>query len=464
MYCCFRRLGPKKPLKALEPVVSPPTPPVAKSEVCLATNSVLPPPPPPPVISSPPRDDPSPPFTVDEAFRIAESINNLQGILDTVYATNGNVIIEVQNMLTIQPPPDPSVGPWTDIFETALGVISAVSEPYLGPSAEVVAALLGGAVEHVTNDKEAQEVTNIDLNDSKGFGLMSSRLTNTYNAQGLYLAEIARNPNDYRDKEFSIPEERYPPLKGKTFTIRQLLTVPIPKNDSVPGKKFILAETNAFRGAVTKCEMPKKQWWWVAFVQDKIWKGSNFGNAYHPTGTYNPSPRTSGAPGGTLSTRKMNDNDLGKDVGIFANDEILHHHPDYTYVKSVGQNVCHSQDDYINNFMLAIKDFTSKFPAAHIGPYTIDKDNNEIRYYKWFLLNGPCIQDGTESGAINHKICNPPPGAENFALATGEFVNWLYIDDGAGNIVNSDGCGYRDDVLRHWTSNGFQIPPTTAGF
>jgi len=160
----------------------------------------------------------------------------------------------------------------------------------------------------------------------------------------------------------------------------------------------------------------------------------------------------------------MNDSDLGKDVGIFANDEILHHHPDYTFVKSVGQNDCKTQDDYINNFMLAIKDFTSKFPAAHIGPYTIDKENNEIRYFKWFLLNGRCIQDGTQSGAIDHKIYDSPPGDENFALATGEFLNWLYIDDGAGNIVNSDGCGYRDDVLRNWTSNGFQIPPTPAGF
>jgi len=210
--------------------------------------------------------------------------------------------------------------------------------------------------------------------------------------------------------------------------------------------------------------MQKKHYWWVVFVQDKIWKGSNFGNAYHPTGTYNPAPRHCGAPGGSLNTRKMNDSDLGKDAGIFANDEILHHHPAYTFVKSVGANECHSQDDYINNFMLAMKDFTTKFPSAHIGPYTIDKANNEIRYHKWYVLNGGCPQDGTESGAIDHKIIDPAPGDENFALATGEFLNWLYIDDAAGNIVNKNGVGYRDDVIRNWTANGFQIPPTTAGF
>lgn len=404
--------------------------------------------------------DPSPPFTPDEADKIRNYITNLQSILNEIYTTNGNVIIEVQNMLTIQPPPDPQVSPWSDMFEMALGVISAVS----GPSAEIVAALLGGSVEHVTNDKDAQKITNIDLNDSQGFGLMSARLTNTYTAMGLYLAAIAKDPDNFRDTEFFIPKERYPPLNGKSFTIRKLLTIPIPTADSVEGKEYILSQTNGFRSSITKPEMIKKKWWWVYFVQDKIWKGSQFGNAYHPTGNYNPSPRTCAAPGGNLCIRKMNDSDLGKDVGIFANDEILHHHPDYTYVKSVGQNECHNQDDYINNFMLAIKDFTEKFPSAHIGPYTIDKDNNEIRYFKWFVMNGNCLQDGSESGAIDHKICNPAPGDPNFALATGEFLNWLYIDDSAGNVVNKNGCGYRDDIIRGWMANGNQIPPTTAGF
>jgi hypothetical protein len=77
---------------------------------------------------------------------------------------------------------------------------------------------------------------------------------------------------------------------------------------------------------------------------------------------------------------------------------------------------------------------------------------------------GPCLCDGSESGAIDHKICNPAPGSEGFTLADGEVLKWLFIDDGAGNVVNSNGVGYRDDVIRNWTANGFQIPATTAGF
>jgi len=407
---------------------------------------------------------PSLPLTPDEVSKIQGSIHNLQGILDEIYMTNGNVITEVQNMLTIQPPPDPMVKPWSDIFEMALGSIAAVSEPFVGPSAEIVASILGGSVEHVTNEKEAQKITGIDLNDPSGFGMMSSRLTNTYTAMGLYLAVVSKDPNFFRDTEFTIPTERYPPLGGKTFTVRHLLITPIPESDSVEGKEYVLRQTNSFRSSIAKPEMLKKRWWWTYFIQDKNYKGSQFGNAYHPTGNYNPWPRRCAAPGGNLCIRKMNDNDLGKGVGIFANEEIWHHHSDYHHSQIVGKNECHSQDDYIKNFIQAIADFTADFPSAHIGPYTIDKDNNEIRYHKWYVTIGECLHDGSESGPIDHKICNPAPGDEGFVLATGEFLKWLYIDDGAGNIINKNGIGYRDDIIRNCTANGFQIPPTTAGF
>jgi hypothetical protein len=411
----------------------------------------------------PPSD--SVPFTSDEITKIQDAIGNIQGLLDLIYTTNGNVITEVQNMLTIEAPKDPQVSIWSDVFEMSLGVISAVATPFVGPSAEIVAAILGGSVEHVTNEKETEKITGIDLNDSKGFGLMSARLTNTYTAMKKYLAAVSASPNVFRDKEFGIPAIRYPPLDGKTFTIRRLLEVPIPKPDSVEGTDFLQRQTNSFRSSIAKPEFQKKRYWWVYFVQDKNYKGSQFGNAYHPTGNYNPAPRRCAAPGGNLCVRKMNDQDLGKGAGIFANDEIWHHHPDYMHVECHGQNDCKTQDDYIQNFMLAMTEFTTKFPSAHIGPYTIDKDANEIRYFKWFVMNGlRPAQDGSESGAIDHKICNPAPGDENFILADGGFLNWLYIDDSAGNIVNAFGVGYRDDIIRNWTANGFQIPPTTAGF
>lgn len=151
--------------------------------------------------------------------------------------------------------------------------------------------------------------------------------------------------------------------------------------------------------------------------------------------------------------------------GFFANDEIHNHHPEYLGVEAFGKNDCNTQDDYIKNFVDAITDFTTQFPSAHVGPYTIDKEKNEIRYFRWYMMNGlASTNGGSNAHGINHPHPNPSLGVSNFALANGEFLKWLYMDDGAGNIINNDGMGMRDDIIRNWTANGFEIPPTTEGF
>jgi hypothetical protein len=42
------------------------------------------------------------------------------------------------------------------------------------------------------------------------------------------------------------------------------------------------------------------------------------------------------------------------------------------------------------------------------------------------------------------KIYGP---TTNFGVANGDFMKWLFIDDGAGNVVNHDGVGYRYDII-----------------
>ena len=38
-------------------------------------------------------------------------------------------------------------------------------------------------------------------------------------------------------------------------------------------------------------------------------------------------------------------------------------------------------------------------------------------------------------------------GSAQYALATGGFMQWLFIDDGAGNVINTEGVLYRCDAL-----------------
>lgn len=263
------------------------------------------------------KDD-SPSLTPTEALKVEEGIGRIIDILDLIYPLNLGAINEVQNMLTEDPPKDPMVKKWNEIFQAALGIITILLTPYIGPTGEILALLLGGAVDHITNDTQAISISGIDLNDSKGFGMMESRLLNTKDAMRAYLSAIYESPNEFRDKEFSIPCDIYPPTRDKVHTVRDLIYVTVPDEKSTAVSVLLQGQTRAFRSNAAKNEFIKKQYWWVYFVQDANYKGSNFGNAYHPTSICNPGPRRCVAPGHNLRIRKMNNDELGKDVRIFC--------------------------------------------------------------------------------------------------------------------------------------------------
>jgi hypothetical protein len=52
-------------------------------------------------------------------------------------------------------------------------------------------------------------------------------------------------------------------------------------------------------------------------------------------------------------------------------------------------------------------------------------------------------------------------GNQSFTLAPVDFVHWLFIDDGAGNVVNPNGVAYRKEVFTSWGlegTEGVRIP------
>ena len=52
-------------------------------------------------------------------------------------------------------------------------------------------------------------------------------------------------------------------------------------------------------------------------------------------------------------------------------------------------------------------------------------------------------------------------GKESFTLAPNDFVNWLFIDDGVGNVTNSNGVTSRLEVFQSWGldgSEGVHVP------
>jgi hypothetical protein len=50
---------------------------------------------------------------------------------------------------------------------------------------------------------------------------------------------------------------------------------------------------------------------------------------------------------------------------------------------------------------------------------------------------------------------------EPFPVAPDDFVNWLFIDDGVGNVTNPNGVAFRQEVFTSWGlkgTEGVQVP------
>lgn len=84
-----------------------------------------------------------------------------------------------------------------------------------------------------------------------------------------------------------------------------------------------------------------------------------------------------------------------------------------------------------------------KKPSQHAGlvyPWIVT--DKYILSQRWYITNGPVETTSAQ-----------------YALADGDFMKWLFIDDGFGNVINPNGAMYRYDILRNGLlDNGKDIP------
>ncbi len=356
----------------------------------------------------------SPDLTPVEIDKIKKNLSNLMDMNEKFYGETTGIIPEVWGMLKGQESKNNSPDVGKDSFKTilvsSLAIIGIVTEQ---PEIEIAAVILGGVFEYLSSGSTSKDVTKVNLDTD--FGLLSSRNTSSYNSLNIMIGKMHDDPNQYRDQPWTIPGPY------NVNTLRDLINIEIPGKDSELFQILVQAQSRQFRNQITIPEMVKMQFWDIYFVQDANYPGSNFGCCYVPGPPGQPNP-----PGGIERHRNTDKSDIGNGVGIFANDEIWSHHPDYTHVTARGTN----DDDLKKSYLDAVSSFIKQFPAAYIYPYTItDKSVLSWRYY---------IMEGYD------KIPSP---STNFGVANGEFMKWLFIDDGAGNITNPDGVGYRYDII-----------------
>lgn len=358
--------------------------------------------------------DESPELTLEEIAKIKKNLSTLMDMNEKFYGETTGIIPEVWGMLKGQQSkndtPDSGKDGYKTILVSALAIAGIVTEQ---PEIEIAAVILAGTFDYLSTDNNSKTSTNVNLDAD--FGLLSSRNTASYNSLNIMIGKMFDDPNKYRDQPWAIQN----PYRFNT--LRDMIDIEIPGKDTELFQLSVQAQSRQFRNQITIPEMEKMQYWDIYFVQDTNHKDSNFGYCYVPGPPGQPNP-----PDGIQRSRNTNTSDVGNGVRIFANDEIWTHHPDYVHVESFGSN----DDDLKSSYLNAVSDFIKKFPAAYIYPYSMtDKTVLSWRYY---------IMEGYD------KITEP---TLNFGVANGDFMNWLFIDDGAGNVTNPNGAGYRYDII-----------------
>lgn len=392
---------------------------------------LYPPGPPHPLPPTPPT---SPKLTKDEIAKIKDNIAKINDYNQSTYDEQQYVINDVIETLKIaisSPPADPKSNTWKIWVGLAIDVICVILPEVGVPakvamSAEIGLSVVKSTLDYLTENSESfKENPELQLNVDKRD--LSERNKYTCDAIKKYFTFMYDDPQTYRDQVFN--------YKDKDYTLRDLIDINMPDSNSTVFYSMVHQNGRQFRNQITVTEMAKIKIWNIYNICDGrvdpdhgLEQDIPFGWIFNPI-TYKVYNKR---------IRGINKEDIGNGVRIFANDEIWHFHPDYAHVEAFGN----SDDDLVGSFLYAGNQFINsnnnkeddkKRPSQHAGlvyPWLVA--DKYVYSQRWYITNGPVETTSA-----------------NYALANGEFMYWLFIDDGFGNVINPEGAMYRYDILRN---------------
>jgi hypothetical protein len=366
---------------------------------------------------SPPDVPTSPIFTADEITKIQSNLDVIMDFNTACFNEQGQVINEVFTKLQgsqFSPPKDTGNSIWLEIVQTGLEILAVA---LANPIFDVVVILFNSLVSYTSeNADKLAGYLDVNLNDDASdlFG----RNLNSYNANQIYLGYMHKYPNVYKDQQFT--------YNDKVYTLRDLISITLPQKDDPNFNKVVEIQCRAFRQKITIPEMIKMQFWDIYFVQDNNNPIVYYGESYRPSEITKMN--------GAQRSRPFDQNNVGNGVRIFANDEVWYAQPSYEHISAFGNSNDDLKGSYLNAINLFIHGIPSQsvdgFPASFVHPWTVT--DKSVYSFRWYIFEG------------YEKI---PSGIKNYTIANGEFIKWLFIDDGAGNITNENGVIYRADIL-----------------
>jgi len=344
----------------------------------------------------------------DEDIRekIAQNLVNLVDLNDEAYGPGVTEISIVHGYLGGLDNSDPGAGLFANLLFSAVSLIGEIEGL---PAAPAIAWFLS-AVVNTYNEK-----TQPDLYDK--FSSIADRYLTTYMDIDATLINILNNIDAHLDDVYTIPEWLWSlPFMGgkKTISVRELANYDFPAkytNDFETCKdKFVLG----FRNELVKQLLPTVPGLGIGTIH--IHKM----HAYWVYVMTAPGASDDGVYWWRDGEYTIDDNEL----------QLQGH-----TVRVVG--------DGVSDFSRAAGDFCESTGAGLLIATARAPDN--ITYHKYYLLKG--VDYGSHDG---------------WSYADADFYDWLFKDDGFGNVVRPDAVGLREDIFRHWAIKGASGLPAAA--
>ena len=333
-----------------------------------------------------------------EIQKLQKNLSNLIDFCDESHNYSNTIIDEVYRKLQTASNEDKKLY----IFDNFL---CSVFEELIGseiPVAPYIAFAFSAIINSYTEDNKP--------NLNKDFGNLEASELNTSLAIRQTLSEFYQNPQSYIDKVYILPFQ----IK-KTFTLRELLNVDIPDKNSLDFSNSLIYYTRAFRTLLTKMEIPKISGKYfmltVNFLNDEI-ADASYSRKNDPLGTV-----------------FYWDSQIKQQIGWSSEQAMIHcNNPVILEIEADKSN------DY-NSYIKCISTFAGDFGPAFMVDINTSPDGRFFFFICYYI-----------STAIHH----PEFSVASWDLGDVDFFKWLFIDDGFGNIINENGCGMRDDVIRNW--------------
>ena len=334
-------------------------------------------------------------------YNIKQNLQTIIALNTLVYAPATTEIADVFINLSSTDKKDNGIDGFNWMFFDAMSTLIDIDNPAL----PFISMILSGVLNLYNTDPKKPDLL-------RTFAGISERYLQTYQLINTDLTTIMNDPVTYQYTTYTIPDglQLPAPFTGKkTICINDLSGVQIPQYGTDAFNNYQNAFLAGFQYALTKQQLPTIGGYSVG--------GFEVNNYWADTYVMAMPPNAADTYTWTDGQYSIDDNDLSSAPYVTINGA--------------------SMDD----FERCAGQFCAAVGGVLVVP--IARTSTSITYIKIYMLQGFELEE-----------------RDGWYLGAASFYNWLFIDDGFGNVINTAGVANRNDVFRNWgIQYGNQIPP-----